>query len=104
MLLRIEHETRLAYTTPVSEHVFEVRMGPPSDDDQTTLGYRLQVQPSAPATAYRDGFGNRVDLFNLLSACQEVVVRAWAYVRTHRRCSATRLAGVALPTNSPSLE
>ena len=35
MLLRIYHETKLTYTAPVTETVFEVRMAPPSDEDQT---------------------------------------------------------------------
>src|SRR5262249_41907320 len=74
-----------------------------SDDDQTVLGYRLTVQPSAPATAYRDGFGNRVDMFNLLLPCQEVVIRATSYVRTHRRPVAARLAGAEL-SNWAALE
>ena len=42
MLLRIEHETKLTYSEPVAETVFEARMAPLSDDDQTTLGYRLR--------------------------------------------------------------
>jgi hypothetical protein len=72
MLLRIDHETRLTYSEPAAEHVVELRMAPPSDEDQTSLGYRLRTTPGAPATAYRDGFGNRVDLFNINAACQEV--------------------------------
>ena len=46
MLLRIQHETKLSYTMPVSETVFEVRMAPPSDDDQTSLSYRLKITPA----------------------------------------------------------
>src|SRR5262249_14687705 len=85
MLLCIEHETKLIYSEPVAEHVVEVRMAPLSDDDQTTLGYRLRIVPGAPVTAYRDGFGNRVDLFNFYAPCQEVTVQATSYVRTQRR-------------------
>ena len=51
MLLRIQHETKLTYSDPVSETVFEVRMAPPSDEDQTNLGYRLRITPSAPVTS-----------------------------------------------------
>ena len=72
MLLRIQHETKLSYSDPVTETVFEVRMAPPSDEDQTNLGYRLRIVPSAPVTIYRDGFGNRVDLFNILTAYQRI--------------------------------
>ncbi len=101
MLLRVNHETKLTYSAPVSETVFEVRMGPMSDEDQTTLGYRLQVAPMAPVTAYRDGFGNRVDLFNLPTPHREVVVNATSFVRTHRRPAQSRLAEVAWPGERP---
>lgn len=84
MLLRVQHETKLSYTEPVSETVFEVRMSPPSDEDQTNLGYHLRTTPSAPVTVYRDGFGNRVDLFNILTPYLELVIRASSIVRTHR--------------------
>jgi transglutaminase-like putative cysteine protease len=95
MLLRVQHETKLSYTEPVSETVFEVRMAPPSDEDQTNLGYHLRTTPSAPVTVYRDGFGNRVDLFNILTPYQELVIRATSIVRTHRADLArSRLADV----------
>ncbi|HZW33868.1 MAG TPA: transglutaminase family protein [Isosphaeraceae bacterium] len=96
MLLRIQHETKLTYTEPVSETVFEVRMAPPSDEDQTNLGYHLRTTPSVPVTIYGDGFGNRVDLFNILTPYQELVIRATSIVRTHRAATpAARLAGIA---------
>jgi transglutaminase-like putative cysteine protease len=87
MLLRVQHETKLTYTDPVSETVFEVRMAPPSDEDQTNLGYHLRTIPSVPVTIYRDGLGNRVDMFNILTAYQELVIRATSIVRMHRHSS-----------------
>ena len=36
-------------------------------------------------TSYRDGFGNRVDLFNVTTPYQELVVQTTSFVRTHRR-------------------
>ena len=88
MLLRIQHETKLSYSDPVAETVFEVRMAPPSDEDQTNLGYRLRITPSAPVTSYRDGFGNRVDLFNILTPYQRAG-------RSRRRRSCGPTAGAA---------
>ena len=85
MLLTIKHVTKLSYSEPVAETIFEVRMAPPSDDDQTALGYRLKTTPQAPVTSYRDGFGNRVDLFNIARPYRELVIQATSYVRTHRR-------------------
>ncbi len=84
MLLRVLHETKFSYTEPVSETVFEVRMAPPTDEDQTNLGYHLRTLPVAPVTIYRDGFGNRVDLFNTLTPYRELVIRATSIVRVHR--------------------
>lgn len=91
MLLRINHETKLSYTSPVAETVFEVRMAPPTDEDQTNLGYRLRTTPQASVTSYRDGMGNRVDLFNVTKPYRELVILATSYVRTHRRPGPARL-------------
>jgi transglutaminase-like putative cysteine protease len=91
MLYCIEHETRLTYTEPVTESVIELRMAPTSSEDQTVLAYRLRTAPAAPVTCYRDGFGNRTELFNLIPPHREVVVRATSYVRVHRRPGHERL-------------
>ena len=92
MLLKIEHETKLSYSNPVSETVFEVRMAPPSTEDQTAMGYTLRISPQAPVTSYRDGFGNRVDLFNVATPYRELVIRTTSHVRTHRRPGLQALA------------
>lgn len=96
MLLRIDHETRLTYSAPVEEAVSEVRTAPPSQDDQTVLGYRLRITPTATVTAYRDGFGNKVELFNLLAPHGSVVIASSACVRVHRRPAAEACAAVPL--------
>jgi transglutaminase-like putative cysteine protease len=92
MLLRIQHETKLHYSDSVAETVFEVRMSPQSDEDQTNLGYRLRITPAAPVTSFRDGFGNRVDLFNIMTPYQELVIQTTTLMRTHRRFGESRLA------------
>lgn len=102
MLLRISHETKLSYTNPVSETVFEVRMAPPTDEDQTALGYRLRTTPQSPVTSYRDGLGNRVDLFNIAKPYDELLIQANSYVRTHRRPGAARLDSGTLPGDGPA--
>jgi transglutaminase-like putative cysteine protease len=102
MLLRIDHETRFTYSEPVAESVITVRMAPPSADDQTVLHYRLRTTPPAPVTSFRDGFGNRVDLFNILPPHAEVVVTATSFVRTSRRPGGDRLVGMAWPADPPA--
>src|SRR5580692_4445748 len=95
MLLRISHETKLTYSSPVAETVFEVRMAPPTDEDQTNLGYRLRTTPQAAVTSYRDGMGNRGDLCNVTKPYRELLILATSYVRTHRRNGTARLEGLA---------
>lgn len=102
MLLRINHETTLSYTAPVAETVLEVRMAPPSDEDQTALSYRLRITPRAPVTSFRDGFGNRVDLFNVATPYRELVIHATSFVRTHRRPGLALLERVAWPPEGPT--
>ncbi len=97
MLLRFSHETRFNYSEPVFETVFEVRMNPQSDEDQTVLGYRLRTSPRGPLTSYQDGFDNRVDLFNLRGPYRELIIQSRGFVRTHRRLGAAALAGVRWP-------
>lgn len=98
MLIRIEHETALSYTQPVTDAVIEVRMSPPSTDDQTVSGYRLRVTPQVSTTCYYDGFGNRVDLFNVSAPHTRVEICATSFVRTHRRFTGLQLAELPWPS------
>lgn len=94
MLFRITHKTRFDYSEDVSETVFEVRMAPCSGDDQTALSFDLKLSPRAPLVSYRDGFGNRVDLFNLMEPYRTLSLEAVSLVRTHRRPARERLEGL----------
>lgn len=72
MILEIQHETCLVYSEPVSESMAEVRMEPTSDVEQSCRSFSLRLSPPTEVFRYLDGFGNRVDHFNLLSPHQEV--------------------------------
>jgi transglutaminase-like putative cysteine protease len=85
MILEVQHETRLAYSLPVTESVTEVRMEPVSDADQSCRSFHLAVSPPATPARYQDGFGNRVHHFNLLGAHREVHILAASVVETHPR-------------------
>jgi transglutaminase-like putative cysteine protease len=96
MLLKISHETRLTYSQDVSGTIFEARMAPRSDDDQTAYHYAISTNPGAPITSFRDGDGNRIDLFNIFEPYRRLSVSATSYVRTHRRDVQARMAGVVV--------
>ena len=82
MILEIQHETSLEYTTPVSEWITELRMEPVSDQTQSCHSFHLLVsQPTSPFR-YLDGFGNRVHHFNILTTHQKVRILAASIVET----------------------
>ncbi|QVL30945.1 transglutaminase family protein [Telmatocola sphagniphila] len=96
-MLRIDHETRLSYSEAVIESVIEVRMTPPSNEDQTILGHKIRISPSAALTIFRDGFGNQAQLFSVVPPHSEVLIQAATCVRVHRRDPRKILSGAPWP-------
>ena len=92
MLLRISHETKLTLHRARSPRRSS-RSGWPRRPTRTrpTWAIKLRTNPQAPVTSYRDGMGNRVDLFNVAKPYTELVMYATSYVRTHRRPGLARL-------------
>ena len=65
MKVRLEHVTRLDYSTDVVEGVMDVRLGPLSDVDQRWDVFSILVSPSGSVRRYTDGFGNRAHLITV---------------------------------------
>jgi transglutaminase-like putative cysteine protease len=93
-MLRIDHETRLTYSEAVIESVMEVRMTPPTTEDQTVLGHKVRIIPHAPTTPFRDGFGNRAEIFSVVHPHNEVLIHAASCVKVHRRAPDSSGSGV----------
>jgi transglutaminase-like putative cysteine protease len=106
MILEVQHETRFAYSEPVTESITEVRMEPASDADQSCHSFHLGVHPPADVARYQDGFGNRAHHFNILKAHDEVRILAASLVETHpsRRDPATSRAGYPLDLDRADLQ
>jgi transglutaminase-like putative cysteine protease len=85
MILEIQHETRLAYTEPVTESITELRMEPTSDADQSCRSFHLAVSPPTEVFRFQDGFQNQVHHFNLLAPHGEVRILAATVVESHPR-------------------
>ncbi len=77
MKVRLEHITRLDYSTDVIEGVMDVRLGPLSDVDQRWDVFTINVSPSGSVRRYTDGFGNRAHLITVAKPHRmlEVVTR-----------------------------
>ena len=80
---RLLHTTEFAYDGPVSESYNEVRLRPLHDERQSCLSFRLTTKPSSRGTAYRDGYGNWVHQFNVLSEHRGLKVEAESVVLAH---------------------
>jgi transglutaminase-like putative cysteine protease len=104
MILEIQHETRLAYSEPVSEAICEVRMEPRTDGDQSCHSFHLTVSPSCPHVSYQDGFGNRVHHFNLLAPHHQVHILAASVVETHPAPRALASSTATYPLDPDGLD
>ena len=80
----IEHETVLDYPDPIREHHIELRLVPRSDAHQTVVSCRIETDPVAGLSGYRDYFGNRVDYFCVIPPHARLVTRLRAEVETSR--------------------
>ncbi len=78
----VEHETRLRFRHPVREHHCELRLAPPDTPHQRVHGVRFAVDPEAPLSEFRDGFGNRVHHFDVASPHEFLKTRVTAEVET----------------------
>ena len=72
MLLRIDHETRLTYSEPVTESVIKLRMAPRSGDDQTLMSYRLTTHTAGAGHQLPRRIRQPRRLFNILPPHSEV--------------------------------
>jgi transglutaminase-like putative cysteine protease len=81
-LLRVRHETRIAYHAPVVEARSEVRKTPVDGGLQRVIAARLSVDPPVRVRGFDDYFGNRVHYFNWLEPHDTMRVEAECVVET----------------------
>ena len=80
MIYSVRHTTTFVYEPAVRESVMEVRMQPRSEGSQRCLSFRLDVNPAANITQYRDFAGNAVHHFDIAGSHTEVKVTAHSMV------------------------
>ena len=74
MLVSIQHEIDIRYSTHVSESVVDLRLCPQSDAHQTLREFKIVVGPEAPVFEYLDWQGNRVHNFSIVGAHDRSVI------------------------------
>jgi transglutaminase-like putative cysteine protease len=82
MTIRVVHETRYAYTTPVALGHHVAHLVPREGGGQAVLSSRVEVDPRpAVVREWTDPFGNRASYFAVEQAHQTLLVRAESEVR-----------------------
>ncbi len=77
------HTTEFSYDTLVSESYNDVRLRPMEDDRQSCISFRLVTSPASRGLAFRDGLGNWVHHFNVLTGHRRLKVEAESVVLAH---------------------
>lgn len=84
-LFQIIHITRYEYEKPVAESVNEIRIFPYEEPFQETLSHELHISQQPSLFTYRDYWGNKTGVFNLLGSHRELVIESRLQVRVMER-------------------
>jgi len=79
----IQHRTCYTYLVPVRESFNEVRLEPPSNDNQSVESFVLTTTPAASFRHYRDFYANYVHHFEIPSSHASLLIESRAVVLAH---------------------
>src|SRR5438552_17926810 len=83
MRLRVIHQARYRFSSPVVESRAEVRLMPASDDEQRCIAFRLDVRP--PARLFAEArVGGVVHAFTIREPHESLEITAESEVETRR--------------------
>ena len=82
MRLKIAHETRYVFQTPVSYALQQVRLTPKSRQGQTVHDWSISVQGGREEVNFVDQFNNQTQLISIDDGASELVLRAEGHVET----------------------
>jgi transglutaminase-like putative cysteine protease len=80
---QIQHRTRYTYFAPVRESFNDVRLEPPSNDDQSVESFILTTNPAARFQQYRDFYANYVHHFEIPDSHASLLIESRAVVLAH---------------------
>ncbi|HEY0007832.1 MAG TPA: transglutaminase family protein [Tepidisphaeraceae bacterium] len=84
MLLKIVHETELAYDEAIAESVVELRMFPRQEEHQHRLSFELKLAPFSTVNSYFDWLGNTVHTFTVNNVHDSIRIVASTVVETEQ--------------------
>ena len=84
MLLKLTHETELAYDATISESVVELRMFPRQEARQHRLSFELKLNPYSTVNSYFDWLGNTVHTFTVNGLHDSIRIVSTSVVETEQ--------------------
>jgi transglutaminase-like putative cysteine protease len=78
----IKHITRYTYTSPVIDSANQILLYPIDDEQQEVKRHELDISENPLVETYTDYFGNKVGIFTLLKAHEELRILSEIDVRT----------------------
>jgi transglutaminase-like putative cysteine protease len=82
MRLRIEHETRYAYTAPARYTIQTLRLTPRDHDGQRILSWLITTDPESPLPSFTDAFGNLTQTLVIDQSHDATTIRVTGEVET----------------------
>jgi transglutaminase-like putative cysteine protease len=81
-VFKIHHITKYKYDRNVSESINEVRIFPFQCMEQELLQHDLIITNNPPIHVYKDYWGNKAGIFNILESHHELIIESKLVVRT----------------------
>jgi len=85
MIVSIQHEIAISYSSNVSESVMDVRLTPQTDGHQTLRKFNLVVDPDVPVLVHFDWQDNRVHQFSIVGSHDRSVIVTNSTIEIHPR-------------------
>jgi transglutaminase-like putative cysteine protease len=82
-VFKITHTTEYRYNFPVKEAINEIRLFPPTNNNQEVVNYGLIITDYAEVTTRFDVFGNKIGYFNQLNPFLSMTIEAQMTVRVN---------------------
>jgi len=82
MLFNVVHTTGYHYVDTAMEAYLEVRLTPPSREEQEIVRHRIEFLPAARVSDYQDYFGNRTTFYSMTLRHRQLKVTNRLTVRT----------------------
>jgi len=81
-IFKIQHVTKYVYDRLIQESMNEIKIFPFESADQEVLQHELEITENPEVQVFRDYWGNKTGIFNLMPPHRELIINSRLKVRT----------------------